>query len=64
MRAETLRPALPEIEEAVGQFPGLQAAQAQPGDLRVAQNDVRQIFEVVAPLARQITAIAAQVDAG
>ena len=62
--AETIRPRLPEIEEAVGQLPRLQAAQTQAGDVRLGQERGGQLLQVGGEAAGQVPPVGAQMDAG
>lgn len=54
MGTEPLRPARPQVKKAGSEFPRLQAAQAQTGNVRVSQDGRRQRLEVSPFCARQI----------
>ena len=64
MRAEASRPAPLQVEEAVGQFPRLEAAfWAQARDVGIGQQAATSSCEIAGGGAGQVAAIAAQVNA-
>ena len=62
VRAQAIGPALPQVEEAVGQLPGFEAAEPQAGDVGLGENSGRQLLEVGAAGARQVPAVGAEMD--
>ena len=64
MGAETPRPALPEVEEAFGQLPGFQTAEAQAGDVGVGEDGRGQLLEIGALAPGEIPAESTEVDTG
>jgi len=64
MGAETSRPALPKVEEAVGQLPWFQTAEAQAGDVGVGEDGRGQLLEI-GPLAPgKVPAKGTEMDTG
>ena len=62
MGAEPTGPALPEVKEAVGQFPGLETAEAQAGDVGMGEDGCGQLLEIGAPAPLQVPAVCSEVD--
>ena len=64
VRAQPFRPTLPQVKEAVGQLPWLEAAEAEAGNVGIGEDGGSQLFEIGTGAAGQIPSVGAEVDAG